>query len=75
MNMQQKRIKMVLERMITLSMEDTNYAEAFSTILEDGLSEIRDEDGFGTEAQSDPRGDGREGSWSMKCVQGVDRQL
>ena len=29
-------------------------------------------DGFGTEGQSDPRGDRRDGEWSMWQVQGVD---
>lgn len=31
------------------------------------------EDAFGTEGQCDPRGDFRDGEWSMKRVQGVDR--
>jgi hypothetical protein len=33
--------------------------------LEDMLNEIRDNDGFGTEASTDPRGDGRNGEWSI----------
>ena len=40
--------------------------------LEAMLEDIACMDGFGTERQNDPRGDGRNGNWSMKNVEGVD---
>lgn len=67
----QKRVEMVLNRMIALSNGDEDYTELFTECLEDMLDEIVGEDAFGTELQDDPRGDGREGEWNMWKVQGV----
>jgi hypothetical protein len=69
---QQQRVLHVLNRMAALAGSDNGYALMFSDILEDGLNDLVQEDAFGTEGQNDPRGDGRDGNWSMWCVQGVD---
>lgn len=66
------RVALVLQRMIELS-NDELYAETFSEILEESLTVLADQDCFGTERQFDPRGDGRDGEWSMNRVQGIDK--
>lgn len=58
--------------MIKLAKEDETYAEMFSLILENGLQSIADDDGFGSELQCDPRGDGRNGEFSMDILEGID---
>lgn len=45
--------------------EEEKYAQALDNILD----EIASNDGFGTEQQSDPRGDFRDQQWSMWNVQ------
>jgi hypothetical protein len=68
----QQRVAMVLQRMAALSGSSAHDARMFSDALDAVLDDIRGNDGFGTEAQRDPRGDGRDGSWSMECVEGID---
>jgi hypothetical protein len=72
MSAQQKRVLKVLDRMKQLVKDAKNNADAFSDMLEDSLDELAGLDFFGTEQQSDPRGDFRNGNWSMTCVEGVD---
>lgn len=72
MNAQQKRVLKVLDRMKQLVKDDESNADAFSDMLEEGLDELAGMDTFGTEQQCDPRGDFREGDWSMECVEGID---
>lgn len=72
MNKQQSNISTVLRRLATLVEEDETMAEEISGGLEAMLNDIHEQDGFGTEGQSDPRGDFREGEWSMWSVEGVD---
>lgn len=72
MNKQQQRSIKVLERMIALVKDDEDYAEMFAWPLENGLDDVRMNDGFGTEGQCDPRGDGRDGNFTMDYVQGID---
>lgn len=72
MEIKQQRVVTVLNRMIEMAKEDPDYAEIFSDGLECLLDEIHGDDGFGTEGQSDPRGDFREGNWSMDNVEGLD---
>lgn len=67
----QLRVVAVLERMIAMAQNDRDDATAFSDMLETGLTDIHSMDGFGTEGQCDPRGDFRNGKWSMKKVEGV----
>ena len=71
MNIQQKRNKIVLERL--LDMNENDWEDDIAEILELGLEDWAHEDGFGTERQCDPRGDGRDGDFSMWNVQGVDK--
>ena len=59
MNKLQKNVVLVLERMIKLVKEDKMYAKIFEEVLEPVLEDIAMDDGFGTERQRDPRGDGR----------------
>jgi hypothetical protein len=72
MNATQTRVTTVIHRMIALTNSSVQDARMFSDALESALNDIRSRDGFGTEAQSDFRGDGRNGTWSMSCVEGID---
>lgn len=72
-NKQQRRNAKVLHRLIALSDENREDAEIIATALEDALEELSFSDFFGTEGQTDPRGDGRNGKWSMLRVEGVDK--
>lgn len=74
MNKTQQRVVKVLERMIEMTRENEGDADMFCDTLEDMLDEIAQNDGFGTECQCDPRGDGRDRKgWSMHIrVEGVD---
>lgn len=69
---QQDRVLAVLANMQRLAQHDESYAALFEDLLETGLNELRDNDVFGTEGQADPRGDYRNGSWSMTFVEHVD---
>lgn len=73
MNRTQERVEKVLTRMIKMSNGDEDYAQWFSEDLEKILENMLNEDAFGTEGQADPRGDGRDGNWSMNHVQGIDQ--
>lgn len=41
--------------------------------LDEWLNELASQDAFGTEGQNDPRGDMRNGEWSMDRVEGLDK--
>lgn len=73
---EQQRVAKVLGRMSAMAMADEGYAGMFTdlleNVLENGLNELNGEDAFGTEGQNDPRGDFRNGSWSMRHVEGID---
>lgn len=71
---EQRRVTTVLERMLAMVREDSDYATMFAQMLEGGLESLAQDDAFGTERQCDPRGDGRDAGlyWSMARVQGVD---
>jgi len=74
MNKQQKRVIKVLENMIQMVKENAHWAVEFSEMLEPTLDEVNMQDGFGTEGQCDPRGDYRNGEWSiMDKVEGIDK--
>ena len=68
----QKRVALVLQRLAEMAAQSNDDAKIISYALEDMLLGITQDDGFGTEGQCDPRGDGREGQWSMSRVQGID---
>lgn len=69
---QQQRTKLVLERMIQQVIEDEDYCEMYSDMLETGLWGLQCEDAFGTEGQCDPRGDFRDERFTINYVQGID---
>lgn len=68
----QKRVAKVLERMREAALDSDDDAQMFAELLEAGLTELHGEDAFGSEGQCDPRGDFRDGTWSMSHVQGLD---
>jgi len=59
----------VLNRLAKMCEDDEDFANALSSDLDTMLNEIQSQDGFGTEAQCDPRGDFRNGRWSMKKIE------
>jgi len=65
----QKNCVTVLNRLAKLCEEDEDFAKYFSSDLDKLLDDIHGQDGFGSEGQSDPRGDFRNGRWSMKKVE------
>lgn len=65
----QKNCVTVLNRLAKMCEEDEDFAVAFSDDLETLLDDIHGQDGFGTEGQTDPRGDFRNGRWSIKKVE------
>ena len=69
----QQRVAKVLERLTEMVQNDADDAAMLADSLEVMLDDIHGGDGFGTEGQCDPRGDFREGRWSMQNVAGVDR--
>jgi hypothetical protein len=72
MNKMQLRIKRVLERIMDNVEQDKDFARYMVDELENTLDGWHMDDGFGTEGQNDPRGDFRNGKWTMKRVEGVD---
>lgn len=67
----QRNCVAVLRRLVQMCEDDEGFAEALASDLTEMLDAIHGQDGFGTEGQSDPRGDARNGRWSMKKVEGV----
>lgn len=73
MSLQQDRITKVLENIVILCAEDEFNTEVFSSEIETLLDKLQGEDFFGTEGQSDPRGDFRDRTWSLHySIEGVD---
>lgn len=72
MHIQQQRTIKVLENMIQLCKDAYDYAEQFSEFLDESLDDMKGDDAFGTEGQCDPRGDFRDGEYSMYHVEGID---
>ena len=73
MNNTQKRVGAVLIRLIEIANTSPDDAEILSEELEDMLNDLLHDDFFGTDGQNDPRGDFRNGQWSMTRVEGVDK--
>lgn len=67
----QKNVAAVLDRMKAMALSSEDDAEMLAEGLQDMLEDIASNDGFGTERQCDPRGDFRNGEWSMDNVEGV----
>ena len=59
------RFKKVLNRMIEMAEEEDYYLRYFVEDIDNLLDSMNSEDMFGTEGQCDPRGDFRDGEWSM----------
>lgn len=76
MNKVQKRVVKVLERLIIQASEDAKDAESMGSAMDVMLDDLHQDGFFGTEGQGDPRGDFREGQWSIDqdMVQGIDEQ-
>ncbi len=72
LTLEQRRVKLVLERIIEAAVNDADEAAVYAERLDDMLDDLKMEDFFGTEAQCDPRGDNRDDNWSMYRVQGID---
>ncbi len=68
----QRRVILVLERMLASVKENKDDAIALQEKLNSVLTELGGEDFYGTEGATDPRGDMRDGFWSMWRVQGID---
>jgi hypothetical protein len=69
MNKLQQNCVTVLNRLAKMCEDEVDFAEDFSGSLTTMLDDIHSQDGFGTEGQSDPRGDFRNGKWSMKKIE------
>ena len=69
MNKTQTNLIMVLDRIREQAIADTHDAEVYAFSLEGVLNNLKNEDFFGTEGQNDPRGDFRNGQWTMKKVE------
>lgn len=65
----QKNVTLVLKRLAKLVEDGTVDAEHVIDPLDDMLTQLNSEDAFGTEGQLDPRGDFRDGEWSVDNVQ------
>lgn len=72
MSQKQKRFETVLARIKDMSAKDSDDRSMFIDAFESMLNNLQSQDAFGTESQCDPRGDGRNGIWSMKRVEGID---
>lgn len=72
LNIEQVRLNKVLDRLKGLNKSDPDFSGDFSPLLDNLLEELHQCDFFGTEGQSDPRGDFRNDDWSMNRVEGVD---
>lgn len=69
---EQQVVDTVLRRMVDLCLDNEDFAVFLQDYLEEALTAYHEEDGFGTEGQTDPRGDFRNGDWSMWNVEGVE---
>jgi hypothetical protein len=66
------RIKTVLRRIGDHAQNDPDMADMFADALDEMLTDLQSSDAFGSEGQCDPRGDQRNGEFSMNCVEGID---
>lgn len=73
MTAEQRRLGMVLDRIRARMLSDMDEAAMYAEAFDQMLNDMAGFDAFGTEGQLDPRGDGRDGEWSVvRRVQGVD---
>jgi hypothetical protein len=67
-----ERLNVVFDRIKEMAAEDEDDCNILLNAFDKMLSDLNCDDFFGTEGQSDPRGDFRNGEWSMFNVEGVD---
>lgn len=65
----QENLELVLDRIKAASAADSDDRKMYMEMLDAMLDNLGSEDAFGTERQCDPRGDFRNGQWSMKNVE------
>jgi aminoglycoside phosphotransferase (APT) family kinase protein len=66
----QQKIELVLERIRAACEADSDDREMYRDALGAMLDDLHGNDAFGTEGQCDPRGDFRNGEWTMKRIEG-----
>lgn len=66
------RIKTVFERILSSVQNDPDMADMYMEVLDEMLTDLQSSEAFGSEGQCDPRGDQRNGEFSMNCVEGID---
>jgi hypothetical protein len=71
---QPAQLRSLLANLGRAASDDEDVAEILSESLDAALDTLAENDFFGTERQSDPRGDGRDDDYSLWFVQGVDDQ-
>lgn len=64
-----QNLEIVFERILKLIKDDEEYRDMFMDAMDMMLSELVEEDGFGTEGQDDPRGDMRNGKFTMYAIE------
>lgn len=74
LTLRQQRLVLVLERMIEqVKSDDEEWATLYVHSLEEMLCELNHDDCFGADGQFDPRGDFRNGEWSLhRRIEGID---
>jgi hypothetical protein len=65
MNEVQTNLLKLFPRLESIIQEDEDFAEILAADIEDLLDSLASDDFFGTERQCDPRGDFRDGEWSI----------
>jgi hypothetical protein len=66
----QQKLELVLERIRKASEADLDDRAMYRASLEEMLNSLLEQDAFGTEGQCDPRGDQRNGNWTMRDIEG-----
>jgi hypothetical protein len=65
----QSNLEVVLNRLISLAKKDEDFAEMFASDLDCLLDDYLSDDQFGSEGQTDPRGDHRNGDWTINNIE------
>lgn len=72
LTIEQKRLFKVLENIKRNCIENPSDSEEYLRVMDDMLDILLCNDFFGTEGQTDPRGDGRNGEFNYCNIEGVD---
>lgn len=67
-----QRLKELFNRILENCESQPENVKGFLPEMESALNNLASDDFFGTEGQSDPRGDHRDGEWSVWKMQGLD---